>query len=484
MKKFPLLILGLNITLMFAMVYPWGDSALSQKASTTSFMLNPFHTPDWIGEPGYVGTIYGAALASAGDVNNDGHDDILVGSPHYSNGQHFEGRAYLYLGSASGISTSPSWTFESNLAECELGWSVASAGDVNNDGFDEIMVASEYCAAETDPEPYRRGVVYLFHGSASGPSTTPDWELMGAGFDESLGWSIASAGDVNGDHFDDVIIGAPWASYGEDHEGRAYVFYGSDTGLASTADWIKESDWHWSGFGSAVDSAGDVNHDGYDDVIIGQNYISSPENEEGRVYVFLGSASGLAHDPVWTYENNLAGTKLGESVAGTGDVNGDGYADVIVGGFSYANPDQREGVAYLFLGSAGVPSTQPDWTAEGSQIYAEFGQCVAGAGDVNLDGYDDVLVGAPWYTSDQNFEGQAFLYYGSAGGLRSDVIHTYASGQENANLGYSVAGAGDVNGDGAADILLGAQRYDEGRALAFYGHEELDYGIFLPLTAR
>lgn len=490
MKKFSFLNLGLYTILVFALVFSWGNvSAFSPEASTTSYILNPFVSVDWMGESDYDGTAYGASVASAGDVNHDGYDDIIVGSPHYSNGQHFEGRAYMYLGSASGISLSPSWTYESNLTDCEIGWSVASAGDVNGDGYDEVMVASEFCSAPGDPDNYRRGKVYLFYGSASGPGTTPDWELIGEGYEESLGWSIASAGDVNGDSYDDVIIGAPWASYPEGHEGRAYVFYGSISGLASTADWIEESDWDWSGFGSSVASAGDVNGDGYGDVVIGQDHVSSPENVEGRVYVYLGSTSGLENEPAWIYENNHEDTNLGESVAGAGDVNGDGYADVIVGGFHYKNPDEREGVVYLFFGSASGPSLLPDWVAEGNQAYAELGQPVASAGDVNQDGFDDVLVGAPWYTRTQDFEGQAFLYYGSESGLRTDILHTYAGGQDYANLGYSTASAGDVNGDGAADIILGAQNFDhgqnnEGCAVVFYGHEDLDYGVYLPLIVR
>jgi hypothetical protein len=490
MKIKSFLNLGLYTILMLALVSAYVEvSAFSQGASAGSYVLNPFVSPDWIGESNYDGNIFGASVASAGDVNNDGYDDIIVGSPYYSNGQHFEGRAYVYFGSASGLSLSPSWTFESNLVDCQIGWSVASAGDVNGDGFDEVMVASEYCSAQGDPDPYRRGKVYLFYGSSSGPSTTPGWELMGAGEDESLGWSIASAGDINGDNYDDVIIGAPWASYPQGHEGRAYVFYGSNTGLSTTADWTEESDWDWSGFGSSVASAGDVNGDGYMDVVIGQFDFSGPEEGEGRVYVYHGSSSGLANDPAWCYENNHADTNLGESVAGAGDVNGDGYADVVVGGFHYANPDEREGVVYLFLGSASGLSANPDWTGEGNQAYAEYGQSVASAGDVNLDGYDDVLVGAPWYMDVQSFEGQAFLFYGSESGLRADITHTYASGQDYANLGYSVASAGDVNGDGAADIILGAQNYDhgqdnEGCAFAFYGHEDLDYGLYLPLITR
>lgn len=446
--------------------------------SETSYIINPFTSPDWIGESNLDSTLFGASVASAGDVNGDGFSDVIVGAPSYSNGQDREGRAYVYLGSASGLKPLPVWTFESNLVECELGWSVASAGDVNKDGFDDILVASEFCG-EVD----REGRVYLFLGSASGPSANYAWMIQGSGSEESLGWSIASAGDVNKDGYADVIIGAPWASYPEGHEGRAYVFYGSSSGLAATADWIAESNVHWSDFGSSVASAGDINGDGYSDVIIGQDHMNNPEDAEGHVYVYHGSASGLAASPAWEFENNVAGTWLGESVAPAGDVNGDGFSDVMVGGFQYSDPETREGAAYLFLGSNSGLAFTPAWESESNQPFAEYGQSVASAGDVNNDGYDDVLVGAPWYSQGENYEGKAFLYYGSPAGLKAAPVHTVESNQADAHLGYSVASAGDVNGDGIADMIVGISWYDggqgnEGRAVVFYGQQDTDHVLF------
>ncbi len=119
-------------------------STADQESASTPYIFNPFYTPDWIGESDLGGTAYGASVASAGDVNGDGYADVIVGTPHYSNGQNIEGRAYLYYGSKSGVKPLPAWTFESNIAECELGWSVASAGDVNGDGFDDVLVGSEF----------------------------------------------------------------------------------------------------------------------------------------------------------------------------------------------------------------------------------------------------------------------------------------------------------------------------------------------------
>jgi hypothetical protein len=465
-------------------VVPITAQADEAPLAVNAFIVDPFIAPDWTGENNQDASAYGASVASAGDVNGDGFADIIVGAPYYDNGQDMEGRAYVYHGSVAGLNPLPNWSFESDLAGCELGWSVASAGDINGDSYDDVLVASEFCGVVD-----REGRVYLFLGSAGGLSTTYAWMIQGGGADESLGWSIASAGDVNADGFDDVIVGAPWASYPEGHEGRAYVFYGSAAGLPATANWIKESNVAWSGFGVSVASAGDVNGDGYDDVVIGHDHFSNPQVDEGRAYVYLGSVTGLAADPVWVFENNFTGSGLGESVASAGDINGDGYSDVIVGGFRYSNPEVKEGVAYLFLGSGTGVSFTPAWTVESNQDYAEYGQSVASAGDVNLDGYDDVFVGAPWYSHGQPFEGRAFLYYGSSTGLLTSPVYFVESNQQSANLGYSVASAGDVNGDGVPDLIVGAQNYDngqgnEGRAMVFHGVKDYEFGVYLPMSMR
>src|SRR5262249_6340999 len=159
-------------------------------------------------------------------------------------------------------------------------------------------------------------------------------------------------------------------------------------------------------------SAGDVNGDGFEDVIVGASYYSNDQTIEGRAYLYLGSATGLAANPAWTPESDQANAQFGRSVATAGDVNGDGYSDVIVGVYQDSNAQLFEVRPFLYLGPASGLCSTADWTAESDQEGAQFGFSVATAGDVNGDGYSDVVVGAPKYTNGQS-TGRAYLFLGS-----------------------------------------------------------------------
>jgi hypothetical protein len=165
---------------------------------------------------------------------------------------------------------------------------------------------------------------------------------------------VGTAGDVDGDGFSDVIVGAIGYDNGEFNEGRAYVYEGSASGLSATAVWTAESDQAWAYFGHSVGTAGDVDGDGYSDVIVGAYEYDNGEADEGRAYVYEGSASGLSATPSWTAESNQANAYFGGSVGTAGDVDGDGYSDVIVGARGYdpvAWPNA--GRAYVYYGNSG-----------------------------------------------------------------------------------------------------------------------------------
>ena len=424
----------------------------------------------WTTESDQAGAFFGWSVATAGDVNGDGYSDVVVGAIDYENGQSDEGRAFVYLGSASGLAASAAWTAESDQAGASFGYAVSTAGDVNGDGYSDVIVGDIwYDSAQQD---VGRAVIYL--GSGLGLEASPVWEAVSDQSRAEFGSAVATAGDVNGDGFADVIVGARYYDNGETDEGRALVYLGSAAGLSTSAGWTAESNQADAYFGPSLSTAGDVNGDGYADVIVGASLYDNGQTDEGRAYVFHGSASGLSMSPAWTAENDQAGARFGVSVATAGDVNGDGYSDVIVGALHYDNSQTDEGSAYLYLGSASGLSMSPAWTAEGDQAGANFGVSVSTAGDVNGDGYADVIVGAQSYDNSQTDEGSAYLYLGSASGLSMSPAWTAEGDQAGANSGVSVSTAGDVNGDGYADVIVGAYLYDngqtdEGRAVVYPG---------------
>src|SRR5690606_37584382 len=360
-----------------------------------------------------------------------------------------------------------------------LGTSVASAGDVNGDGFADVIVGAELYDDGQDLE----GAAFVFLGSADGVAdgspASAHARLQSDQATALLGGSVASAGDVNGDGYADVIVGARLYDRGQTDEGAAFVFLGGPSGVASgnpaTAHAVLESDQASAALGSSVASAGDVNGDGYGDVIVGAPAYDGGQNDEGSAFVFLGGASGMADgNPATAHarlESDQASARLGTSVASAGDVNGDGYADVIVGAIQYDGGHADEGAALVFLGGAsGLANGNPASAharLECDQPSCHFGSSVASAGDVDGDGYADVIVGASAFDDPHGNEGGAFVFLGGADGGLGNPATAHAvieSDQQDALLGDSVASAGDVNGDGFADVIAGARSFDSGQS--------------------
>jgi YD repeat-containing protein len=422
-------------------------------------------------------------------VNGDGYADVVVGASSYDGGQENEGRAYVYTGTASGLSATATWTAEGDQADAYLGIAVGTAGDVNGDGYADVVVGAYGYDVTGTTTLTDAGRVYVFTGTVSGLSTTADWTAEGDQADAYLGIAVGTAGDVNGDGYADVVVGARGydAISGTEtltSSGRAYVYHGSAAGLSETASWTAESDLCDAYFGHSVGTAGDVNGDGYADVVVGAyryDVISGTATltNTGRVYVYHGAVAGLSATADWTAESDQAFAYFGISAGTAGDVNGDGYADVVVGAHGYDAISGTEtltssGRAYVYHGSAAGLSETASWTADSGQAYALYGISAGTAGDVNGDGYADVVVGAYWYDHDQTNDGGAFVYHGSATGLSATADWTATSDQAGCWFGYSVDTAGDVNGDGYADVVVGAPGYHdgetkEGRAFVYHG---------------
>ena len=395
----------------------------------------------------YVNLSGDSIVSEAGDVNGDGCDDVIMGVPYDRTGTPNIGRAYLFFGGPA-MNGTHDVELSGEAVSDYFGFSVSAAGDVNGDGYDDVIAG----APGNDAGGTDAGRAYLFFGGP-GMDTTADVVLSGSASGDNFGWSVSGAGDQNGDGYDDVVVGAPYNDSGGADSGRAYLFFGA-SGMDGTADVVLTGAGKYDYFGDAVSGAGDVNGDGYDDVVIGAYGNNSGGSYAGRAYVYLGGAAldGTA-DVVLTGE--AKGDSFGDAVSDAGDVNADGYDDVIVGAYRNDENGIEAGRAYIFLGGASMDMAA-DVIFDGEADWDRLGEAVSGAGDVNNDGYGDVVLGARGNDAGGTDAGRAYLIYGGPD-LDSDPELVITGPEKGSYLGSSVSAAGDLDGDGYDDFAVGVE---------------------------
>jgi hypothetical protein len=304
-------------------------------------------------------------VSSAGDVDGDGLDDVLVGAYGNDDGGSYAGAVYVVLGSSLGTSS----TIDLSTADYKLvgenasdyaGRSVSSAGDVDDDGLDDLLIGAPY----NDDGGSNTGAAYIILGSSLGTITTidlstADYKLIGEYASDYAGQSVSSAGDVDGDGLDDVLVGANGDDDGGSYAGAVYIVLGSSLGTSSTID-LSTADYKLVGenaydyAGNSVSSAGDIDGDGLDDVLVGAFGYYNGEGDEGAAYLVLGSSLGTsATIDLSSADYNLVGEDVedlaGYSVSSAGDVDGDGLDDVLVSAFGDSDGGSYAGAAHLIL---------------------------------------------------------------------------------------------------------------------------------------
>lgn len=414
------------------------------------------------------GVRFGSALAGVGDVNGDGFADIVIGSPFYANGQANEGAAFLYFGGGGAFNNAVDAHFEVNQIDAQFGSAVSAAGDINGDGFSDVVIgALLYDGGQAD-----EGGAFVYHGAAVVDNVV-DATLESNQIGGSLGGALSALGDINGDGYADIAVGAPLYDGSNADSGRAYVHLGAASGLQTTA--YRQFDLgvaQPSHLGFAL-SGGDFDGNGFGDLIVGAPDFSGALALQGRALVYFGGTvldDGIADGRVGSAQ---ASGQLGHSVA-TGDLNGDGYADLASGAYGYdGSGGTNSGRVSIYLGGAAGFNTTVDAQIDGSSAGMRLGGSVA-IGDINGDGYGDLIVGAPEYANGQALEGAVLIYFGAAGAFNTTADAVIESNQAGANLGFSVGYAGDINGDGYGDVLAGAPNFDgtlpdEGQLSVYFG---------------
>ncbi len=468
----------------------------------------------------------GRWVSSAGDINGDGIDDLIIGAPDADNNGSYSGSSYVVFGSKEGFNStfdlasldgSNGFRLDGQTAYDNSGGFVSSAGDINGDGIDDLIIGT----FDRSTNGSYSGSSYVVFGSIDSFNSTFDLSSLngsnGFRLDSQVSDNgffrrpVSSAGDINGDGIDDLIIGEVEASNNYSYSGSSYVVFGSTESFNSTFDLSSvdgsngfrldgEAAYDLSSW--SVSSAGDINGDGIDDLIIGAPAADNKGNYSGSSYVVFGSKEGFNSTFDLSSLDGTNGFRIdGEdtydyssiSLSSAGDINGDGIDDLIIGAVDAGDNSNLAGLSHVVFGSTESFNSTFDLSSldgsNGFRINGEAandysGWSVSSAGDINDDGIDDLIIGAPDADNSDTDSGSSYVVFGSTDGFNSTFDLSSLDGTNGFRIdgqaaydssGWSVSGAGDINGDGIDDLVIGAfnashNGTDSGSSYVVFGH--------------
>lgn len=480
------------------------------QAATVNININSLKLDDLSGNNGFVlngteaGNFSGVAVSKTGDINGDKIDDIIVGSFGADpNNVNAAGKSQVIFGTQkfpasvnlSQLNGQNGFTLNGTDAEGFSGGTVSSAGDINGDGIKDFIIGAFGAAVNGQNNA---GKTYIVFGTNQGfPANfnlanlngNNGFAVTGTNTFDYAGLFATGIGDINGDRIDDVLISAPGPLGGT--PGKSYVIYGRTAGFSPNLNLAQINGNNGfvingiDGNSSGTASSGDINGDGIPDLVIGADGGTTNGGiNAGKTYVIFGQQGGFTGSINVPELNGTTGfviaglsaeERSGIALTATGDINGDGNKDLVIGAPGATVGDRiNAGKTYVVFGkkqefpvivNPAELNGNNGFTISGFDAEGSAGNAISYAGDINKDGFDDLLIGASSANSDdKNNAGKTFVVFGSkefpasfslaeANGKNALVLN----GVETDGLvGTAVSGGGDINGDGIDDIIVGA----------------------------